>query len=320
MVAIRLALAGDTMLGRGVADRLATSSPKSLFAPELIEVVHEADLFVLNLECCISERGEPRPVPGKPFFFRAPPPAAEALALLGTDCVSLANNHALDFGEEALLDTFEHLARVGIEWTGAGADVDQARAPAVLEARDFRLAVFSFCDHARDSAAGPDRPGMAFADLERGVPDWVPEAVSSVETEAVLVTPHWGPNMAPSPVPHVRRATKALLDGGATLVAGHSAHLFQGVQGRVLFDLGDFIDDYAIDPGLRNDLGILWFVTLDERGPIELEAVPLFLDFCHTRLGRGDEAAWVEQRFREACGAMGTVVASEDERLSVSWR
>src|SRR5215216_4033616 len=82
-VAIKLALAGDTMLGRRVADRLATSSPESLFAPEIVEIANEADLFVMNLECCISERGTRWAAPGKAFFFRAPPPSAEALAVGG---------------------------------------------------------------------------------------------------------------------------------------------------------------------------------------------------------------------------------------------
>src|SRR5215218_2739768 len=131
-VAIKLALAGDTMLGRGVADRLARSSPESLFAPEIVEIANEADLFVMNLECCISERGTRWAAPGKAFFFRAPASAAEALAVLGVDCVSLANNHALDFGEEALQDTLDHIARIGIAWAGAGGDADHAREPAVL--------------------------------------------------------------------------------------------------------------------------------------------------------------------------------------------
>ena len=81
-VAIKLALAGDTMLGRGVADRLATSSPESLFAPEIVQIANEADLFVMNLECCISERGTRWAAPGKAFFFRAPASAADALAHL----------------------------------------------------------------------------------------------------------------------------------------------------------------------------------------------------------------------------------------------
>jgi poly-gamma-glutamate capsule biosynthesis protein CapA/YwtB (metallophosphatase superfamily) len=318
-VAIKLALAGDTMLGRGVADRLATSSPESLFAPEIVEIANEADLFVLNLECCISDRGIRWAAPSKAFFFRAPPSAAEALAALGVDCVSLANNHALDFGEEALQDTFDHLARVGIAWAGAGGDVDHAREPAVLRAGGFRLGVVALCDHPEDFAAGPGRAGVAFADLKRGVPDWVSDAVRSVEADAVLVTPHWGPNMVRSPVPHVRRAARALVGAGATLVAGHSAHVFHGVQGRVLFDLGGFIDDYAVDPVLRNDLGLLWFVTLDARGPLALEAVPLTLDYCRTRLADGADAAWVEQRLTAACRAMGTEVVTEGRRLKMTF-
>jgi poly-gamma-glutamate capsule biosynthesis protein CapA/YwtB (metallophosphatase superfamily) len=318
-VAIKLPLAGDTMLGRRVADRLATSSPESLFAPEIVEIVKEADLFVMNLECCISERGTRWAAPGKAFFFRAPASAAEALAVLGVDCVSLANNHALDFGEVALQDTFDHLARVGIAWAGAGADVDRAREPAVLRAGGFRLGVLSLCDHPEDFAAGPGRPGVAFADLKRGVPDWVSAAVRSADSDAVLVTPHWGPNMVRSPVPHVRRAARILVGAGATLVAGHSAHVFHGVQGRVLFDLGGFIDDYAVDPVLRNDLGLLWLVTLNERGPLSLEAVPLTLDFCRTRLADGADAAWVGQRFTDACRAMGTEVIVEGRRLKMTF-
>ncbi|HWT23633.1 MAG TPA: CapA family protein, partial [Solirubrobacteraceae bacterium] len=102
---LTLALAGDTMLGRGVGERLSADPRAPLLHPALAEIARAADLFVLNLECCVSERGAPVDVPGKPFFFRAPPVAAERLAELGVDCVTLANNHVLDFGTEALADT-----------------------------------------------------------------------------------------------------------------------------------------------------------------------------------------------------------------------
>jgi poly-gamma-glutamate capsule biosynthesis protein CapA/YwtB (metallophosphatase superfamily) len=106
---ITLAFAGDTMLGRRVAAAIAEAGPHALVGDDVVAVAREADLFVLNLECCISERGRRWPDPQKPFFFRAPPAATEVLRRLGVDCVTLANNHALDFGAEALLDTFEHL-------------------------------------------------------------------------------------------------------------------------------------------------------------------------------------------------------------------
>ena len=317
---VTLALAGDTMLGRGVAEALAERPPQSLVAPEVAEIAQAADLSVLNLECCISDGGSPWPASGKPFFFRAPPAAVETLRHLGISCVTLANNHALDFGEEALADTLAHLESAGIAVVGAGPDVERARRPAVLEADGMRLAVLGLTDHPADFAAGPDRPGVAFADLRSGLPTWVGEVVAGTEADAVLASPHWGPNMTTEPVPHVRRAADDLVGAGVTLIAGHSAHVFHGVAGRVMFDLGDFLDDYAIDPTLRNDLGILWLVRLDQRGPVSVEAVPLRLDYCFTRLADGDDEAWIRSRLRRACQAMGADVTEANGRLRVALR
>ena len=317
---VTVALAGDTMLGRSVAQTLATAPPEALVAPEVRAALGQADLVVLNLESCISERGRRWEAPGKPFFFRAPPRAVELLVLLGVDCVTLANNHALDYGADALADTLDHLAAAGIATVGAGADLEQARRPASLAAGGLRVAVVGVTDHPPDFAARPDRPGVAFADLTRKVPDWLLEGVRAADAEVTLVTPHWGPNMTTEPVRHVRRAADALVDAGATLVAGHSAHLPHGVAGPVLYDLGDFLDDYRVDPRLRNDLGLLFLVTLDARGPVRLEAFPLKLEYCHTRLAAGEDAAWMRHRFRAACAALGTTVEDEAGRLTVSWR
>lgn len=316
---MKLALAGDTMLGRGVAERLAVAPPASLFAPEVVEVAHEADLFVLNLECAISDRGEPWPDPFKPFFFRAPPTATEALHHLGVDCVTLANNHALDFGQQALLDTFDHLTAAGISFVGAGIDERTARAPAVIERASVSLGIVGVTDHAEDFAASHDRPGVAYADLRRGVPGWLLDAVGNLDSDVLLVTPHWGPNMVSAPVGHVRSAATALRRAGATIVAGHSAHVFHGVEDAVLYDLGDFIDDYATDPDLRNDLGLLFLITIEDRRPTRLEAVPLALDYCHTRLAGRDELRWIAQRFHDACADFGTEVVERDGRLVIQW-
>jgi Bacterial capsule synthesis protein PGA_cap len=289
---ITLALAGDTMLGRGVADAIAAGEP--LLDADVVALAAEADLFLLNLECCISERGTRWPAPGKPFFFRAPPRAAELLAGWGVDCVTLANNHALDYGRDALLDTLAHLDAAGVAHFGAGRDEVEARRPRVLP---HGLRVVAATDHPAGFAAGPDRPGVAHADLERGVPGWLARP-------GALALVHWGPNMTAAPVRHVRRAADALRAAGVRLVAGHSAHVPHGAADRVLYDLGDFVDDYAVDQRLRNDLGLLFLVALgDDR--IEAEAVPLALDFCHTRLATGADAARVAERFARACADLG---------------
>jgi poly-gamma-glutamate synthesis protein (capsule biosynthesis protein) len=307
---MRLALAGDAMLGRKVAESVAEHGPAALVAEEVVAVAREADVFVLNLECSISTRGERWSDPGKPFFFRSPPEATGLLRWLGVDCVTLANNHALDYGPDALLDTLMHLGAAGIACTGAGADIDAARAPAMLEADGFRLAVLGCADHPADFAAEPATPGYGL--------DWLPAAIEHADADAVLVTPHWGPNMVDAPAPRVRRAAADLRAAGATLVAGHSAHVFHGVEDAILYDLGDFLDDYAVDPRLRNDLGLLFLVDFDKDGPLRLQAVPLKLEFCHTRLADGRDAAWIRTRFTEACEAVGTDVLEERGRLVVS--
>ena len=302
---MRLALAGDTMLGRGVAEVLQRQPPESLVDPELVEITRGADLFVLNLECCISERCEPAP---KTFTFQAPPAAVETLLHLGVDGVTLANNHALDCGIDALLECFEHLRAAGIAWAGAGENVEQARTPTVVGG----LPVFAFADHQSSFAAGPDRAGIAYADPTADVPDWIREGARDA-----LVCPHWGPNMTPSPLPYVRSAARTLRDAGATLVAGTSAHVFQCVEANVLYDLGDFLDDYRVHRRLRNDHGLLFLVELEPDGPRRIEAVPLKLEYAYTRLARGSEAEWIRQRFRSACSELGTEVLDEDGKLVV---
>jgi poly-gamma-glutamate synthesis protein (capsule biosynthesis protein) len=126
--------------------------------------------------------------------------------------------------------------------------------------------------------------------------------------------------MRATPLPYIRRAAYELRNAGATLVAGHSAHVFQGVEDHILYDLGDFIDDYAVDPALRNDLGLLFIATVDPR-PRRLEAIPLDLDYCHTRLApaTGENADWVRRRFRSLCAQLGTDVTESGGRLVVDW-
>jgi hypothetical protein len=95
-----------------------------------------------------------------------------------------------------------------------------------------------------------------------------------LDADAILVTPRWGPNTLAEPVAHAR-AARTLLEGGATLIAGRLRARFPGLDRHVLYDLGDFLDDYAVDPKLPNDLGLLFLVDL---AGSRLEAIPLKLE------------------------------------------
>jgi poly-gamma-glutamate capsule biosynthesis protein CapA/YwtB (metallophosphatase superfamily) len=317
-MAVTIALGGDTMLGRGVGDRIAATGPYGLFSAEVREIFNEADLSLLNLECCVSSRGRPWEAPGKPFHFRAPPEAVGVLTELGVDCVTLANNHALDFGYEALGDTLRHLTEAGIKAVGAGRNRKEARAPAVFDANGTTIAVIGVTDHPEDFAATEDHPGVAYARLSEGVPDWLTTMIRELAKtyDVVLVTPHWGPNMTTEPLPYVRRAAESLVAAGATLVAGHSAHVFHGVEGPILYDLGDLLDDYARDPNLRNDLGLAAVAKIDNR-TVTVSAHPIHLGHCHTTTAEAGDRTWIKTRLETACEEFATEVQDEPPALKV---
>jgi poly-gamma-glutamate capsule biosynthesis protein CapA/YwtB (metallophosphatase superfamily) len=309
-------LLGDVMLGRKVAERLARDPEAEVWSPQLRELCRACDALVLNLECCVSARGAPTSlIPGKPFFFRAPPSGLEALRAIETSVAGVANNHALDFGADALADTLMHLRAVDVPPVGAGLDAGSARRGVVVQAGSARLGVLAASDHPAEYASRATRPGIAHAELRRGLPGWIAAELARLRSEAdhVLAFPHWGPNMSRAPSGWQRERAQELLAAGADAVAGHSAHVFHGVElsprGPALYDLGDALDDYAIDPKLRNDLGLLalW------RPAGQLELVGLHLDFCRTELATGKDADWIAARLRLACGELGTSVRRLDE-------
>jgi poly-gamma-glutamate synthesis protein (capsule biosynthesis protein) len=84
-----------------------------------------------------------------------------------------------------------------------------------------------------------------------------------------------------------------------------------------MFDLGDFLDDYAVDANLRNDLGLLWFVELDPTGARRIRALPLALDFCFTRPASPAETDWIVDRLSELCAPFGTRVERSGGMLEV---
>jgi poly-gamma-glutamate synthesis protein (capsule biosynthesis protein) len=314
-----IGLLGDVMLGRKVAERLAQAPPEAVWSDEVRELCRSCDAVLCNLECCISERGSRTArVRRKPFFFRAPPAAVDALAAVGTSAVSLANNHALDYEEAALADTLEHLDAGRIEAAGAGLDVERARRGAVVTAGEVRVGLLAVTDHPPQYAATHDAPGVAFADLRQELPGWIRADLARLKSEADLVVafPHWGPNMTTEPAPWQRSSARELVAAGADLVAGHSAHVFHGVgrvRGRaVLYDLGDALDDYAVDEKLRNDLGVL--ALWRPRSEPELELVGLELRFCETQLARGAEADWIAARLERASAPLGTRIERVGEQ------
>src|SRR5256712_13134572 len=142
----RMGRAGDVMLGRLVGGHvLATSaaSPGYVWGNTL-PVWRQMDLRMVNLECVIATAGEPW-VP-KTFHFRAGPRAIDVLEAAGIHLVSLANNHVLDFGGEALRECLARLRQSPIRYAGAGEASEEAGAPTGFAAGGLTVAVVALTD------------------------------------------------------------------------------------------------------------------------------------------------------------------------------
>jgi poly-gamma-glutamate synthesis protein (capsule biosynthesis protein) len=317
-----LALAGDVMLGRQVREAIATQGYAFPWG-DILPAVALADLFLVNLECGLTaETKRWYGSDSKPFHFRADPEMVGVLTAGGVDCVSLANNHIGDFGQTGLLETVRVLDGAGIAHAGAGPDLAAARAPARLQVRGSRIAIFAAADYPAAWMASEELPGMNFLDLlsEESLAPLLPAIrAERSHAEHVIVSLHWGPNMRQRPSASFRAFARRLLDGGADLVWGHSAHVLQGVElsgGRlILYDTGDLIDDYAIDPRLRNDLGGIFLVTLGSAGLVRLEVVPIRIVRCQARLAEAEDAAWTNGRVATLSTELGTTLTVEGSRL-----
>jgi poly-gamma-glutamate synthesis protein (capsule biosynthesis protein) len=316
------------MLGRTVDSMLASRGQLYPWGDMLPDLMC-ADALLINLECALTDHREEwtdRFGRRKMFYFRADP-------TLGRGCLdaadvtfgSFANNHAGDYGTHGLLDTVTALDEAGILHAGAGASIHEAATPARFEVKDFSVAVVAFSDHPADWAAGEHNAGIH---VLPEIGTW--ESIEMMGTvigdarpgaDVLICSLHWGPNMRAAPTKTFRAFAHAAIDAGADVLFGHSAHVVQGVEiyrGKViLYDTGDFVDDYAVDDRLRNDLSALFLLKFVDGWIDSVELVPVEIDRCQVNHASGPARDWFADRFASLCELFGTRVIDTGDRLRV---
>lgn len=314
---MEIAFVGDVMLGRLVAEELRRRPPEYPWG-DTLPLLQRADVLVGNLEFVLADDG--RPWPGKVFHFRADPRAVASLEAAGFALVSVANNHVLDFGTDAALESLATLTQRGIRFAGAGANAESARRAAVVRRDDLTIAMLAFTDNEPDWEAGRDSPGVHYVRVDRGDGRGAAllDAVAR-EREVVdllIVSAHWGGNWGVE-VPRSHRAfAHQLVDAGADVVFGHSPHIVRGVEvyrdRPILYGTGDFVDDYAIDPVERNDRSFVFVLHTDGAIPTELRLHPTEIVSFQARLARRHAAEIVDGMTRR-CAALGTSTVRDDD-------
>lgn len=184
-------------------------------------VFQRDDLTVINMECVVSDLGRPEP---RAFNFRCDKAALPSALEAGIDVASQANNHSLDFGREALVDSVANLRAAGILPVGAGSDYEEAYSPALLEIRGWKIAVLGFGGVllSRSWLATEDRPGMASGDDRADMVAAVERAADIADL--VIVTIHWGRELDTQPRPDDIGHAEAMVAAGADIIFGHHQH------------------------------------------------------------------------------------------------
>jgi poly-gamma-glutamate capsule biosynthesis protein CapA/YwtB (metallophosphatase superfamily) len=344
--ATTIGLVGDVMLRTTEAGNRPNLSPGFAAA---IERLRSLDFVIANLEMPLSRRGYRVP---KHSNLRSDPDLIDLVPAMGIGVVSLANNHMMDFGPDALLDTVTACERAGLSFAGAGNDIEAALAPAVFTVGGVRLGLLSLaCTLPMESDAGIDKPGIAplrvgfsfevDANLMVEQPGTMPvvqswaipddqaiacERIAALkrQVDLVVVAIHWGvPSYWLSPyqgllATYQQPLGRALIDAGADLICGHHSHSLHPIEvynGKPIFySLGNFL--FEGPKGFMEPESVIVELTLSD--PLGYRLIPLILDddgFPH--LVEGDAATAVLEKLAALSRPFGDAIHLESGYATV---
>lgn len=278
---------GDIMLDRGVGRKIEELGADFPFE-HVTGLLREADLTFGNLECPLSSLG--KAVRGKEVTFRAALQAVNGLRNAGIDVVSMANNHAMDYGPEALMETMDVLAHNGIPYAGAGVNSTAAHRSVNFTVNGINISFLAYSYRFHMVVEAQRRsPGVAIAPGEeigkdvRKAKEWA---------DIVIVSFHWGWEYSDHPDKETRELAHLVVESGADLVIGHHPHVIQGAElyngGLICYSLGNFVFDQS---GNRTRRGLILRCAINESGVQRAELLPVIISESEFRPGLASEEA-----------------------------
>ena len=304
-----IVITGDVELSEYVQRNYNASGATGVVSEEMLQELSSADVLEINNEFCFSERGEQ--APDKQFTFRVNPSYVSLLNEMGVDVAGLANNHVLDFGKDALSDTFTTLSDAGIEYTGAGTSREDASKLIVKEVNGKK---YGFLAASRVIPVGSwnvdnSQPGVFTCYDTTALCNAITAAKTQVDYLFVCV--HWGVEHTTELTDYQVANGHAYIDAGADAVIGSHPHVLQGMEyynGKPIFySLGNFIFNENI-----NSTMAVKFV-FNEAGDVTVSLLPAYASSAKTYLAEGEKAAGI---LNYVNGLSSTVNVAEDGTLS----
>jgi poly-gamma-glutamate synthesis protein (capsule biosynthesis protein) len=306
---------GDIMLGRGLLEHIQQNGPEYLF--EHVKGLLSGDFVIGNLEGPVSNNGFPLP---KMFTFRFSPDVLGSLKGAGFNILGLANNHSMDYGRKALLDTIEFIKLEGMHPLGAADKAVDAALPLYLKRGGIKAGFLAFSVFPYEGIYyDGDRPGIALARDSAQVREKV--SAAAAQADVVVVSFHWGKEFADYPSKLQIDMAHSAIDAGADLVIGHHPHVLQGIerykQGIVLYSLGNFVFDQT-SPWCRESA--IARVTLDGDGIDSIEIIPLYITDGQPRPPDKEKAGDISRRILRMSRNLGFEDMTADGRGIITAR
>lgn len=302
-----MAAVGDLLLTPDPGGTPYLRSP-ALVSPEVRSLFGRCDVVLGNLECTLP--GDGNLVPAEPRVVGTAE-LVRSVKAAGFTVVTLANNHAFDCFEAGFHDMCDLLGELGLPHFGAGMNLDEATAPAILEVGGLRLALLGAVDQRSGPSqfASPDQWGVAPMDIAR-LTRQVRELGS--EVDHVLVSVHWGEERFLIPSPAQIGQARALVDAGASMVLGHHPHVVQGLEvhrgSPIVYSLGNFTaDEVYFSDGDKNQwnrtgrTGCILLADLDKGGVKNIRQVPTYDSGGQVQL---DQSGFGQRRLDKTCRAL----------------
>ncbi len=324
-----------------LAERVNGSIPKpvdfSYVWGDALEVLEQAgpDVRVINLETAVTRSDDWAP---KGINYRMSPENVACITAAKIDCCVLANNHVLDWGYAGLAETLASLRGAGLKVAGAGGDMAEASAPAIMDAAGKgRVMVISM--GLRDSgiparwAASAERAGVnLLPNLSPASAEQVGRVVQEIKASGDLVVAsiHWGGNWGYGiPPGHTAFARRLIDEGLVDVVHGHSSHHAKGIEiyrdRPIIYGCGDFLNDYEGIGGherYRGDLALMYFLGLDAEsgGLTRFEMMPMRIRRFRLQRASPEEAGWLRDTLDREGQRLGTrVMLTTENSLKLAW-
>ena len=292
---LTMVFSGDILLSSYVLNNYENSGIDGVVSEELLREMQNADLTMVNEEFPFSARGTQ--AQDKQFTFRVDPSYVKILQEMGIDVVTLANNHALDYGTEALTDTFQTLDGAGIAYVGAGDSKERAAEAYITElgGKTFGFLAASRVIPEVSWNIDNQQPGMLCTYDSTALCEAIKKAKENCDYVAVYV--HWGIERENMPQDYQRQLGKAYIDAGADIMIGSHPHVLQGIEyynGKpIVYSLGNYIFNQSIEKTM------LLKVTVSPENETMLQIIPASASGAKTQKMDADSSAELYQFMEE---------------------